>query len=925
MSARPERGPDQGRLPGRGRGPGLDGQEGGDGGPTPDRVRAAYRRMLGLYPRAFRERYATDLLQAFDDRRSEARFTGMLGGARLVLFLLRDFVTSVPITHESGHRRTGVGGIMNDLLRDLRFSARMLWKNPVFTVAAVTTLALGIGLNAATFSTVYGLLLSPLPGTEDPDELVLVYRAWPDIEFGSVSVPHYQDLRDRTGDVFENVSAWYFEPVSVASDGRSERTMAMVVSANFFQTFGSEPALGRAFLPGVEDRDPGAHAVVVLGHGFWHSRFGGDPGVIGRTITLNGHPFEVVGVAPEEFRGPVNFASPPLYVPIMMANVLTPAFDRLSARGSNSMNAVVRLHDDATLQRAAERLDVVLGQLREEYPRYYENQLGHTLVRQRDAGIHPTFGDAQRQMSAVMMVVVALLLLIACVNVANLFLARARDRTREMGIRLSIGASRSRIVRQLLTESLLFSAVAGAAGLALAHSATSALSVSRPPIDGPWEFNLDTDSAVLWFTAAVSLCAGLIFGMAPALQSANSDTVSAIKGESSNKVGRSRASSALVVAQMALSLLLLISSGLFLRSLQAATRIDPGFERPAHLAMASVDPGLQGYPEERSRAFWDRMLEDVTALPEVSAVGLVTNAPLGLGSTDRSVRIPGYEFAENERSSLFYTQVSEGYFEAMGIELLEGRTFTRQDDEGQAPVMIVNERFVERFWPGEPAVGRTVVTAGEEWEVVGVVETGKYNSLGEDPEEFMYFPVRMLYRSNQALVARSEGDPRVVLQRVRELVREIDPELPVYDVRTMEDHMGIVLLPARLGGSVLGIFGLLGLTLAAVGIYGVMAYSVSQRTRELGIRVALGANRAEVVQLILGEGLRLAVLGTVLGLVGAFGAARLVRGLLYNASPIDPIAFTVVPLTLLGVAALAVYLPARRAARVDPIRALKSE
>jgi predicted permease len=710
----------------------------------------------------------------------------------------------------------------------------------------------------------------------------------------------------------------------VSSEGRAERTFGMVVSANFFQTYGAEPTLGRAFIPGVEDRDPGAHAVAVLSDGFWQSRFGGDPGVIGRTLSLNGHPFEIVGVAPPDFRGPVSFAVPPIYVPLMQTNVLSPQFNRLEARGSNSMNTVARLREGVTLERAGETLDVVLAQLREEYPDHYDTQLGHTMVFQKDAGIHPSFGAAQRGMSTVMMVVVGLLLLIACVNVANLFLARARDRRREMGIRLSMGAGRGRIIQQLLTESLLFSVLAGIAGLGLASVATSLLAGFRPPLDGPWAFNVETNSTVLWFTAVVSLATGFVFGMAPALQSARPETVSAIKGETGG-VGRSRASSVLVVVQMALSLLLLISSGLFLRSMQAATRIDPGFDEPRSLAMVSVDPGLQGYDEARGREFWQRTLEEVRALPEVADAGLTLAAPLGLNSSDRSVEVPGYEFAEGERRSLRYTYVSEGYLETMGVDLVEGRSFTRQDDENGPPVMIVNRHFAERFWPGESAVGKTVRTAGREWEVVGVTETGKYDSLGETPQDFMYFPQRIMYRSDMIVVARSSGDPQLALQRMQDVVRGIDPDLPVYDVRSMEDHMGIALLPARLGGSVLGIFGLLGLALAAVGIYGVMAYSVSQRKRELGIRVALGADRGSVLKLVLAEGMRLAVIGTVIGLAGALAASRLVAGLLYNASPLDPIAFTAVPLTLLGVAALAVYLPARRAARMDPIGALKSE
>lgn len=884
-----------------------------------------YKGLLALYPRDFRTRYEADLLQAFDDRRSEARFSGTLGGLRLLLFLARDFVTAVPLARTSQTERRGVEGIMNDILRDLRFSVRMLVKNPAFTAAAVITLALGIGMNAATFSTVHSLLLRPLPGAESPDRLVQLYREWPGIEFGANSPLHYQDVRDRSGDFLTDVASWYFEPISVSSDGRSERTMSLVVSANFFQTYGVRPQLGRAFTPGVEDRDPGAHPVAIISDGFWHARFAGDPAIVGETVRINGHTFEIVGVAPPDFGGPMSVARPPVYLPLMMANVISPGFDRLASRGNNFMNVIGRMSDGVDLERVQDGMSVVLAQLLEEYPESYDGQLGHTVVLQSEAGIHPSFGSAQSGMSSVMMAVVGLLLLIACVNVANLFLARARDRQKEMGIRLSMGAGRGRIVQQLLTESILFSVLAGLAGLGMAKLATRALSAFRPPIDGPWAFGVEMDSTVLAFTFAVSIMAGLVFGMAPALQAARPDTAAAVKNGGAKKPGGSRASRGLVVAQVALSLLLLVSSGLFLRALQAATAIDPGFDEPASIAMASVDPRLQGYDEADTRVFWDRMLEEVDALPEVRSVGLTLTAPLGLGSSDRSVDVPGYEFAEGERQSLHYTYVSEGYMEAMGIELVEGRAFARSDNADGPPVMLVNQRFAERFWPGESALGKTVNTAGRSWEVIGVTETGKYQSLGEQPTEFMYFPYRTLFRSDMIVVARTSGDSQVVLQRIQELVRATDPDMPVYDVRSMEDHMGVALLPARLGGSVLGIFGLLGLTLAAVGIYGVMAYSVAQRKRELGIRVALGADRALVLRLVLTEGMRLAILGTVIGLAAAFGVTRFMEGMLYNVETLDPVAFTVVPLTLIGVAALAVFLPARRAARVDPIGALKSE
>jgi macrolide transport system ATP-binding/permease protein len=908
------------------RSPGGGPSSGGDDGDRgPDMVRCLYVRLLSLYPAAFIERYGADLLQVFDDRRREPRFQGLAGGIRLLLFLLCDFVTSMPMTHERRNGQTRWEGMMSDLLRDFRFAVRMLVKNPMFTLAAVITLALGIGLNAATFSAVRGLILRPLDGVRDPGRLVQLYRKWPGMDYGSTSIPHYQDLRDRTREVFSDVAAWNFVPVSLSADGRSERLMGMLVSANFFHTYGVTPALGRFFTPGVEDRDPGAHPVAVLGHGFWQSRFGADPSIVGRTLILNGQPFEVVGVAPADFKGPLSIVDVPLYVPLMEQLVIQPGWDFIHSRGNNSMTAVARLRDGQTVERASQVLDAILTQLREEYPDDYKNQIGTTLVPQMEAGIHPTFRTAQVGLSAVMMVVVSLLLLIACVNVANLFLARARERRREMGIRLSLGAGRGRIVQQLLMEAILFSIVAGLAGLGLAQVAVRFLGTVHPPMDGPWSFSLGMDRTVLFYALGVTLATTLVFGLAPALQSARTETLSAVKGEGSGRAGRSRMNKSLVVLQMALSLVLLIGSGLFLRSLQGATHIDPGFQDPAHLALVSADPGLQGYDGTRARAFWDRTLEEVRALPEVVTAGLINDVPLGLSGSDRGVTVPGYEFSEGEQRTVDYAYVTEGYFEAMGVHVVEGRPFTRQDDQTGAPVIIVNQRFADHFWPGETPLGKTVNTAGKDRQVVGVVETGKYRSLGEAPTDFMFLPERELFQTGMTVVARVRGDPQVVMRSVREIVRTEDPDLPVFDVRTMEDFMGIALMPARLGGSVLGLFGLLGLVLAAVGVYGVMAYSVSQRKRELGIRAALGADRGSVVGMVLGEGLRLTLLGAVIGLAAAAAVARLVAGLLYGVSAFDPVAFAGVPLLLVGVSALAVYLPARRAAGVDPMRVLKAE
>ncbi len=810
---------------------------------------------------------------------------------------------------------------MINLLNDLRYTLRLLAKSPLFSVVAISTLALGIGLNAATFSAIHGLLLRPLGGVSAPEELVQVYRQWPGIDYGSNSIPHYQDVRDRSGEVFESTAAWFFTPMSLSADGRNERILGTVASANFFQTYGVVPAIGRAFLPGVEDRGPGAHPVTVLGYSFWQARFGGDPRVVGRTVDINGRPFEVVGVAPPAFKGPVAVADVPLYVPLMMQGEIMPGNNLIESRGNNMMNVVARLREGKSIDHAGQMMDALLLQLKEDLPKDYEGQRGTTLVYQSEVGIHPTFRSAQIGMSTVMMVVVSLLLLIACVNVANLFLARARERRREMGIRISLGAGRRRLLQQLLTESLLFSLLAGMAGVGLAHLVTRVLSGIQLPFDGPFSFDVDIDTTVLVFTLGVSLLAGLIFGLAPALQAARSDLVTAVKGASSQS--RSRVSGALVVGQMALSLILLVSSGLFLRALESATEIDPGMDEPKHLVMASMDPGLQGYAEPQTRQFYERLIDELSAAPEVSSAGFADSVPLGFSNRDRGVEIPGYEFADGERQSLQYSVVTEGYLETLGADILEGRTFTRQDDGMGAPVIIVNRRFADRFWPNESALGQVVETAGKERQVIGVVQTGKYRSLGEDPTEFMFLPERELFRSGRTLVVRTRSNPEAVLAKVRETVRGIDANLPLFDVRTMQDHMGIALLPARLGGSVLGIFGLLGLALAAVGIYGVMAYSVAQRQRELGIRVALGADRQRVVGLVLREGLKPACVGIALGLAGAAGASQMVKGMLYNVRAIDPVAFGGVPILLMAVAATAVYLPARRAARVEPMRVLK--
>jgi predicted permease len=915
---------------------------------------AVFRLTSLLYPREFRARYGAEMESDFVTRLRVARETGGVWAA--FGFWVRSVSSTVPSalrvraavhrpgsvgdrlstargarneTHPSvsvGHGGVRIPPVMSHVASDLRYCLRMLSRKPLFTTAVVLTMALGVGANTAAFSVVNSILLRPLVGVEDPDELVQIYRHFPGMEFGSSSIPHYQDIRDLTADAFQNVAAWVFTPLALTTGDRSERIWGMIVSANFFQTYGVVPMLGRPFLPGEEAVGPGEHPVAVISHAFWESHPGAGKSVIGETITLNGRSFEIVGVAPPGFRGPVSGANVPIYVPIMMQRQVVPGHDWLESRHAGMLRVVGRLRDGVTIERASQTLESALARLREEFPDFYRGDLGVTIVPERKAGMHPTLRGSQMEMSTVVLAIVSILLLIACVNVANLLLARAGERRLEIGVRASLGAGRWRILQQLLTESLVLSIFAGLVALGLARLAASLIGQVRIPSLGPYgNLGVEIDGRVLLFTLGVSIVGGLVFGVVPACRAARPNIVDAVKGASSERNGPSRFADALVVAQMALSVLLLVGSGLFLRNLQGAMSMDPGFEEPNRVVVASMDPSLQGYDAGRAREFFDRLMEETTALPTVLSAGWTTSLPLSLDHINAYVMVPGYEYAKGESRYVEFALITEGYLETMGVSLAEGRFFSRRDDEGAARVIIVNTTFADRYWPGESPIGRTVFTNGESRRVIGVVETGKYSNLGESPTEYVYLPHRESMTYGMTFVARTSADPLDALGQIQEIVRRLDSNMPLYDVQTMAGHMGQALLPARLNVYVLGAFAVLGLFLAAVGIYGVLAHSVALRTREIGIRVAVGADKTAIEKLVLGEGLRLALLGTSLGLAGAAAASRFVKSLLYGVDALDPVAFGAVPLVLLAVAAIAVWLPARRAASVEPVTALKTE
>jgi predicted permease len=813
---------------------------------------------------------------------------------------------------------------MERLRRDLGDAVRSLWRRPAFSAAVVATLALGLGLNTAVFAVVEALLWRPLPGVHAPSELVQLYRAYPGERFGSLAVPDVVDLRERSGPFLDGVAGWTFATVSLTSQGEPRRVQGHLVSANYFEVLGVRPASGRVFGP-ADEQGEGAHPVVVLSHGGWQRLFGGEASVVGREIVVNGRAMQVVGVTPEGFRGALPALEPALFVPLMQLDQIRPAHaGALHARGQRFMNGIARLAPGVSVAQARDRLKTVMAELRRLHPDELESTEVN-VVPQGEAGIHPSLRDAQAAMSFAVLSVVALLLLIACVNVANLLLSRAHERSREVAVRLAIGASRAHLVRMLLTESLLLAAIACGCGLLLAKAALRlAAGIAIPGVAFTPDFRLGP--AVLGFALLLTGATALLAGLVPALQATRPALVAALKGEDAAGRRGARVSRLLVVAQAGLSLVLLVCSGLFLQSLRSAETMDKGFATDGRL-VASVDPSLQGYPRSDTDAFYTRLEASLRGEPRVKSVAFTSVPPLGLNSTDRTLSVPGYTPRADERMSIHCASVTPAYFETLGIPLLRGRSFTAADTGEAPPVAVVNQRFAERYWPGQDALGRVVrIGRGRprDFTVVGVVPTGKYRSLGERPLPFIYFAHAQEWTPGTTILIHADGAPEALAPALREHVRRIDPHLPLAGVASLEDSLGLALLPARVGGGVLAALGALGLALAAVGLYGVMASAVARRRREIGVRLALGAAPGRVAAQVIREGMGLVAKGAAIGLLGALGAAHALRGVLYGDAAHGPV-FALVPAALLVVAALASGIPARRAAAVDPLAALRQD
>jgi predicted permease len=801
---------------------------------------------------------------------------------------------------------------MDRLIQDLRFGIRTLVKNPGFTAVAVIALALGIGANTAIFSVVNAVLLRPLPYNDADRIMAVLYE-------GRIPVApaEFLDWKEQN-QVFEHVAAAQYWQPSIAGEDRPEQLWALNLTADMFNLLGVKPALGRTF--SSDEDQPGKEHVVVLGHRLWQRRFGGDPGILGRTITLDGSAYEVIGVMPPDFKfAPFWATRAELWVPLNLA-------PRMNDRRGASLRVFARLKPGVTREQAQAEMTAINQRLEQQYPDSKKS------FRLSVDPLHELVVGNIRPALLVLLGAVSFVLLIACANVANLLMARATARQKEIAIRTALGAGRLRLVRQLLTESVLLSLTGGVLGLLLAAWGVKAL-VALSPGKLPRVESIGLDGSVLYFTLAISILTGLIFGLAPALQSSRLDLNESLKegGRSSTEgVRRNRVRRLLVVSEMALALVLLIGGGLMIRSFLQIQAIDPGFN-PRNVLTFVVPLAGSGHatPEQRL-AFFDQLLSRVETLPSVQSASAINHLPLAGDSWRLGFTIEGMPDPPPEkRQAAVYRIVRPKYFQVMGASFVKGRDFTEHDTKESPGVAIINESFARRHWPDQEALGkRIIVTDGNSAprEIVGIVRDLKQSDWTAAPIQEMYLPhYQSAEPSYMTLVVKSAFEPGGLVAAVQSEVWAIDKSLPVSQVMSMEQAISDSVGQQRFNMLLLGIFAGLALILAAIGIYGVMSYSVSQRTHEIGIRMALGARRGDVLWMIVKQGITLTATGAAVGVVGAFLLSRLMSSLLFGVSAHDPLTFIVVPLILTGVALGASFMPALKATKVDPMVALRHE
>ena len=816
---------------------------------------------------------------------------------------------------------------LDDIRRDIRDGLRALTRRPGFTVIAVLSLALGIGANTAIFSLVNAVLLREIP-LRQPEELVNLYMHSPDFRFGTLSYPDYEDVRDGTTEVFSQIGAIQLAPVQIDGDSGVNVVFAEVVTGSYFPTIGVDAFLGRTILP-EDDVSPGAHPVIMLSHGYWQRAFGGRPDAIGQTLRVGGRAYEVIGVAPPDYSGSMRGLSPAFYAPYMMIEELIGA-EMLEQRGNHSIFPTARLKPGVSLPQAETVLAAVAADLTANATDNWERTSEFAVLARTDVLLFPPMDPFVRGAAWLMTVVVGLLLLLACTNLASFLLARALDRRRDVAVRLALGASRGSLVRRLLTETTLLSLIAGVVGVGLAVALLQILQNADLPLPVPIELDLSVDWTVLTFTLGISVVAGALLGLVPALQSTRPDVASTLKSETAGggQPGQLRWRNALVVTQLTVSLVLLVGAGLFLRSAQEVQAVDPGFGREPTAIMTFMVP-TNRFDEDEGRLYTARLLERFRQLPGVSAVGIIDRLHLNMLSNQSiGFNVDGVEPpADLEYFSANRAEIDPGFFDAAGMRIARGRNFNDADLPGSQRVAIISEATAQRFFEDGDAVGRMLRRLGdsEDLLVVGVANDARVRSLGGDPEMMVYQPYSQAYAPFLTVVARTATDPERTALALMNTGREVDPDFWVWETRTLDSHLGIMLLPAQLSAFLLSVFAVLALLLSSIGLYGVVSYAVAQRTREVGIRMALGADAPRVVRLLAASGLKLVIVGTAIGLLTSFGLARLLSDLLFGVETFDVTTFVAVPIVLGLTAVVAAYLPPRRAARLNPVTALRVE
>ena len=816
---------------------------------------------------------------------------------------------------------------MSGLLRDLQYALRRLRTRVGFTLIAVISLGLGIGVNTAAFSLIDAIILrkTPIVRPARVAELDMIDHGQ---LTGPLSYADLRDLREEGAGVFSQMSITQFTMVPRDVGDHVESLTGELVNGDYFPLIGLQAAAGRLLGP-EDDIAPGGHPVVVLGYNYWMSEFGGHRDVVGREMRLGGRAYTIVGVAPKAIEGLLPGLLPKVYVSIQMINQLEPGTnDQLTARGNHSAFAKVRLKDGQSFAAAAAVVARFVNDMQRQHPNNWPPNLTVRVIPLSEIAVSPLVDNVVVPAAAALMVVVGLVLIIACANLASFLLAQARDRRREIAVRLAIGATRGALMRQLLVESLVVALAGGALGIVLSRIALHVLLTADLPIPLPINLDVAIDLPVLSFVIATTVAAGVLFGLLPALQATRPDVVETLKSENTGGNGGRKFTmrSGLVVAQTAASLVLLVTAALFLRSFAAQSKVDAGFgAAPGGLVWMALP--TDRYPAERRPQAVAEIERRVRGLDDVSGAGVISDMMLNsLGNNSQRINVDGVQPPPGQTAfDIDYTSADSGFFDAAGLTLVRGRLFNSSDTPAHDRVAIVNQAMVDKFWPGSDALGRVFRSDSAVYHIIGVVKTTKVRSLGEAPRPLIIAAYAQDAEPFFNVVIRSRGDAAVATTRVLTTLRALDPSFEIFQAKTMEQHLGIQLLPARLGAVAFALFAVLALVLAMIGVYGVVRYSVARRSREVAIRLAIGARPDSVVRLLMRDGVMLVALGAALGLLIAAAAARALQALLFGVTAFDPAAFLVAPLLLLAIGGIAAFLPARRASRIDPARAFRAE